>query len=1046
MISKFFIDRPRFALVISIVITIAGTISIFKLPVAQYPDITPPQVAITCSYPGASAKVVQETVIQPIESQVNGVEDMIYMESTSANDGSATITVTFNVGSDPDMNTVNVQNRVSIALPQLPEEVTRQGVTVKQKSSNMLLVINLFSPTNKYNAIYLSNYMSINIRDAILRVPGVGDANILGQLDYSMRIWLDPNRLTSLKMSPSEVISAIQNQNVQVAAGQIGAPPCSKDQQFQYTVQTKGRLTDVKEFENIIIRSSSDGAMVKVKDVARVELGAQSYSAFGELNNKPSTLLAIYQLNEANGLQLAQDIRKKLDELAQGPEFQNGDLKCEILYDTTKFIESSIDEVVKTLFEAVLLVILVVFIFLQDWRSTLIPTIAIPVSLIGTFAVLLALGYSINLTTLFGLILAIGIVVDDAIVVIENVNRLMDEEGLPPKDAAKKTMEEVTGPVIATTLVLLAVFVPVCFLPGITGQLYRQFAVTISISVVISSINALTLSPALSGCLLKPGKKKVWLPFVWFNKFFDGLTKGYSKLVGLLIRKAALVIIAYIGLMLFSVHLYNSLPTGFIPEEDQGAFFVNVQLPEAASIQRTYKVMREAAELIKSTPGVADVMTVTGYGMLSGTNSPNMGLIITVLKDWSERTTPDLSQEAIMKKVGRQLAQYPEAQMFAFAPPAIPGLGTTGGFEFILQSMAAADPQELAQVMGGLIVEANKQASINNAYSTFTANVPQVFLDIDREKVTKMGVNIGDLFTTIQAFFGSYYVNDFNKFGKVYKVMVQASKDYRDKIANIEGIYVKNKYGGMAPLGTILDITTKFGPEEMDRYNMLSSVTINGNAAPGYSSGQAMDTMEEVAKQTLPSGYKYEWTGMSYQEQLAGNQVVYIFALALLFIYLFLVAQYESWMIPLAVMLSVPVAFFGALGALWLAGLDNNIYTQVGFVLLFGLATKTAILIVEFAKVQHEEGKSIVEAAGIAANLRFRAVVMTAVSFILGVMPLVIAIGAGAASRRSLGTAVFGGMFVAGVIGTILIPAFYVVIQSLIEWGGKSKKAEVKPG
>lgn len=1032
MFSKIFIERPRFALVISIVISICGLIAIANLPVAQYPQITPPQVAISTSYPGASAEVVRKTIVEPIESQVNGVKNMLYMSSKSSNDGSANITVTFEVGTDGDINTVNVQNRASIANAQLPEEVKKQGVTVKEQSPNMLLIVNLFSPKGTYDGLYLNNYAQINIRDALLRIPGVGDVQNLGGSDYSMRIWLDPDRLASMGLTAGDVISAIQEQNIQVAAGQIGSPPAPKNQQFQYTVQALGRLTDVEEFKRIIIRMNPDGSTVRVKDVAKVELGAQSYSASSQLNSAPCALLAVYQLPEANGLQIADAVKKELKNVAS--RFPSNDMKYGMMFDTTKFINASLSEVVETLIIAVILVILVVFLFLQDWRSTLIPSVAIPVSLIGTFAFMQLLGFSINLTTLFGLILAIGIVVDDAIVVIENVNRLMDEDKMKPKEAAIETMRQVSGPVIATTLVLLAVFVPVCFMPGITGELYRQFAMTISISVLISSVNALTLSPALCACLLRPEKPKPFFLFVWFNRFFDWLTEKYTWIATFCVKRAVMMVVMFVVLMSVTYKLYTMLPTGFVPNEDQGFVMIDVQLPDAASIPRTQQVVNQIGGIVKQTPGVSDVMNVTGYSMLSGANSSNTALVICVLEDWDKRKTPELSQNAIIAKLRGKLAAIPSATIMPFGLPSIPGIGSTGGFEFVLQDTKGGTPEELENALNSVILKANERPELTGVFSTYRANVPQIFLQIDREKVKKLGVQLSDVFTTLQACLGAMYVNDFNKFGKVYQVRVQAQKKFREYAYDIQNLYVRNTEGDMVPLSTILSISTDFGPQVMNRYNLFSSATINGNASPGYSSGQAMKAMEEVADEVLPDGYKYEWTGMSYQEKLAGNQVMVIFALAITFIYLFLVAQYESWMLPLSIMLSVPVAFFGALGALWMMGLENNIYTQIGFVLLFGLASKTAILIVEFAKEQHSEGKSIIDAAIFAARLRFRAVCMTAVSFVLGVFPLVIAVGAGAVSRRCLGTAVFGGMLVAGIIGTIVIPAFYVIIQRIAEW------------
>ncbi len=1032
MFSLFFIDRPKFAFVISIVISLAGLLSIPLLPIAEFPDVTPPVVNVSTSYPGADAETVRDTIATPIEAELNGVEGAMYMSSNSANDGTYSLNVTFEVGSDPDMAQVRVQNLVQQALPKLPEETSKQGVNVNKQSTSMTMIVNLFSPEETHDGLFLSNYASLSITDALARINGVSKVTIMGALDYGMRIWLNPDRMASLNLTVQDILSSVQEQNVQVAAGQVGAPPSPSYQQFQYTLRTTGRLTSVEDFENIILVAREDGSSVRLKDVARLELGSQSYASFGKLDNKPSTVIAIYQLPEANALDISDAVNIEMEKLKVG--FPN-DIDYGILYDTTKFVDASIKEVAITLFQALILVVLVVYIFLQDVRSTLIPAIAIPVSLVGTFAVLLVTGMSINTVTLFALILAIGVVVDDAIVVIENVQRHMDD-GLSPKDATRQAMKEVFGPVIATTLVLLAVFVPVALMPGITGQMYAQFAVTISIAVIISSINALTLSPALCATVLKPNspdsEKKKGRFFTWFEATFARLTGGYVGWVRVLVRRVVLVVVLLALILGGTGFLFKTLPTGFIPPEDKGAFMIDIALPDGASLQRTEAVLDQVTEIINSEAGVANAMTVSGYSILKGAASSNAGLAIVVLDPWDERPTKDLHMFGILQRIQAKLFALPDANIFAFPLPAIPGIGATGGFEFVLEDTMGRSPSELAAVMRTLILKANEAPEIDKAFSSFRADVPQVFIDVDRVKARNLGIPLNDVFMTMQSLLGSLYINDFNKFGKVYRVMMMADAEYRSDVRDIDRFYVRSQTNEMVPLGTLIDTKPILGPEVVTRYNLFASANINGSAAPGYSSGQAIAAMERIAAEELPDGYAFEWTGMTYQELAAGNLAPLLFSLAIIFVYLFLVAQYESWSIPLSVMFAVPIAMLGALMAVAAVGMAVNLYTQIGLVLLIGLSTKSAILIVEFAKnLKEEEGLSVWDAAIKAAELRFRAVLMTGLSFVLGVIPLVLSTGAGAVSRLSLGFAVLGGMMLSVVVATLLVPAFYVIIQRI---------------
>ncbi|MDG1443815.1 MAG: multidrug efflux RND transporter permease subunit [Pseudomonadales bacterium] len=1028
MLSRIFIQRPKFAFVISIVITLGGLISMGILPINMYPEITPPQVQVTASYPGASAQVVEESVLRLIEERLNGVEDMMYIESTASNNGSGTITVYFEVGTDADQAQVNVQNRVSLAESSLPEEVKRQGVAVKKQSSSMLMGLTLYSTSDAIDDLFLSNYATNYITEPLGRIPGVAEAVVMGEKTYAMRIWLRPDKMSSLGLTVTDVQNSLREQNVIVAAGKLGGSPVPVNQQFEYSIQAQGRLKNADEFGQTIIRSSRDGGIIRLDDIARIELASENYSISAKRNSEDTAFVVIYQLPDANATQVAELVKAEMEVLSE--RFPDG-LTYSIPFDTTKFISRSVDEVILTLFQAVALVVLVVFIFLQNFRATLIPAIAIPVSLIGTFIFMNLMGYSINTITLFGLVLAIGIVVDDAIIVIENVERLMEEEDLPIEVAVEKAMGEVTGPIIATTLVLLAVFVPVAFMPGITGELYKQFSVTISFAVLISSLNALTLSPALCTVLLSREKSTSvgWLKPVELG--IRQLTKSYGVLIGFLLKKRYMTGLFAIVIFGITGFLATVVPTGFVPAEDQGFLFVDVQLPDAASTNRSEVVMDKISHIISADPAVDEVITVAGSSLLAGVASNN-GLGIIILKDWEDRVDSELSLSHVIPRLTNALWKLPDAQIMVFNPAPIPGLGMSSGFEFRLQDTEGREAALMAQVMNGLIYEANQHPKLNRVFSTFRANVPQYELEVDRDKVKSQGVNLGDIFVTLQAQLGSLYINDFNQFGRTYRVMIQADSEFRKNPEDLRHYFVKNDVNDMVPLSTLATMRPILGPTSINHFNLYRSASITGQAAMGHSSGDAIAAMVELAEK-LPSGFVFDWAGQTRQEISAGNLAPILMLLAIVFVYLFLVAQYESWMIPAAVLGAVPLSMFGAFSVLYWTGLANNIYAQVGLILLIGLSTKTAILIVEFAVQLREEGQTILEAALNAAKLRFRAVLMTAFSFLLGVLPLVLATGAGASSRVSLGVTVFSGMLAATILGTLLIPIFFALIQSLIE-------------
>ena len=1030
MFSRFFIERPIFASVISILIVIAGLISVGALPIAQFPEITPPTVEVKATYPGANAQVVAETVAAPLEQEIIGVENMIYMSSVSASDGSYTLTVTFEVGTNLDMANVLVQNRVALAEPKLPEEVKRQGVNTKKKSPSIILIASLFSPDGQYDELFMSNYATLNIRDTLSRIPGVGDVSIFPASDYSMRVWLNPKQLKSRRLTTNDVLNAIREQNVQVAAGQIGQPPAPAGQSFQYAVNVLGRLTDIEQFENIIIKTGEGGRITRLQDVARIELGGKTYNINSRLSGSPSASIAVYQLPGSNALAVSDRVHQAMDEMSR--YFPEG-MEYQIPYDTTVFIDASINQVYVTLAEAVVLVFIVLFLFLQDWRATLIPAATIPVSLIGTLAVLLVMGFSLNMLTLFGIVLAIGIVVDDAIVVVEATTAHM-EKGLNAKEATIKAMNEVSGPVVATTLVLLAVFVPAAFLPGITGQLYQQFALTIAVATVFSSINALTLSPALSALVLRPLPEEKNFFFRGFDKFFSMTENKYSSVIKSMVRRTGFVMVIAFGLAALTGVQFTKLPTGFLPTEDQGYMLVHVQLPDAASLERTNRVIDKIDKILKNTEGIKDWVTFGGFSIIDGTASSNNAAVFVTMQPWDERQTPELQQEIILGNIQKQLFSIQESIAYAFLPPAIPGLGVAGGFQFQLEDRGGAGLQELNVMVREMVADGNAQSGMVGLNTTYRIEVPQLFAEVDRTKSKTLGVPLSEVFGTLQAYLGSAYVNDFNKFGRTWQVTAQADHQFRLQPEDIRKLDVRNNKGNMVPIGTLVAVDEIVGPQTILRYNLYPTASITGQAAPGFSSGQALNLMEQLAKNKLPASMGFEWTGMSYQEKQVGSEAILIFALAIILVFLVLSAQYESWTSPTAVILVVPLAVLGTVIAVMMKGADNNVYTQIGITLLIGLASKNAILIVEFALAEREKGKAILDAAVDAAKLRFRPILMTSIASVAGFMPLVVASGAGAASQQAIGTAVVGGMIAATIMSVTFTPVFYVVMQRLSEY------------
>jgi hydrophobe/amphiphile efflux-1 (HAE1) family protein len=1028
MFSRFFIDRPLFAAVISTFIVLAGLASMRALPIAQYPEIAPPVVTVQAVYPGASAQTLDQTVASPLENAINGVPGMIYMNSSSQSNGTVQIQVTFEIGTNVDIAAVNVNNRVKQVEPRLPEEVRRQGVTVERGSSAFLQVLAFYSPDGRYDDLFTSNYVTLNVLDQLKRLPGTTNVQIFGAKDYAMRVWLKPDRLAQLKLSPADVIGALNEQNAQFAAGKVGQSPVDQKQDLVYTITTRGRLTDPKEFEQIIVRANPDGSIVRLADVAHVELGSKDYEFIGRVNGKAATLVGVFLTPGANALDVAKSVKAEVTQLSK--RFPEG-LTYSVPYDTTRFVEVSIREVLKTLGLAMVLVFLVVYLFLQSWRAALIPFAAVPVSLIGAFAGIYMLGYSINTLTLFAMVLAIGIVVDDAIIVLENVERIMREESLAPRDAAIKAMREVTGPIIAIVLTLTAVFVPIAFLGGLTGELYRQFAVTIAISVIISGLVALTLSPALSALLLRPHEAPNKY-FAAFNRWFTAVTHRYTDGVVWMLRRGVIGAVLFLGMVALTIGLWHFTPGSLVPDEDQGWFFTTVILPDGATLQRTDKVVAQVEDAIRSNPANAYIIAFTGFDFLGGGFRNNAASIFVTQIPWDDRkvTTPQLVGEVYAKTGGIK-----EALVLAFNPPPIFGLGTAGGFEFYIQNRGDGGAKRISEVTQAFLARVSKDPQLGFTQTLWRATVPQLSIDVDREKAKTLGVPISDVYNTLAATLGNYYVNDFNKYGRAWQVLMSAEPGYRRRPDDIGSVYVRSTKGEMIPLSSLATVRYSSGPDALDRFNNLPAVKIFGQGAPGVSSGQAIARVEQIAQEVLPSDFSYDWGGTSYQEKKSSGASTFALGLAVVMVFLILAAQYEKMSLPLSVLLALPFGTFGALAAIWLRGLTNDVYFQIGLVTLLGLAAKNAILIVEFAVLKTHEGLSPSAAAIEAARLRFRPILMTSLAFILGVLPLAISTGAGAGSRHSTGTGVMGGMLAATFLAIFFVPLFYRVIveRRLIE-------------